>query len=195
MRVPPSGGTYFAKMSLEKNVIAGCKKGDRIAIRHLYEQSAGWMLGVALRYISDRNEAMSLVNLSLLNALEKLDSFDENRGEKIEAWLKTILVRKTIDYMRKEKLIHEKETNVDARGYDTNMGEGNTRKEELRSLVNRLSPSTRSVFNLYAIEGYKHKEIAEMLHISIGTSKWHLNDARKKLKAMLAVLDTKKIPG
>ncbi len=148
-----------------------------------------------MRYVSDRNEAMSLVNLSLLTALEKLKEFDENRIEKIEAWLKTILVRKTIDYMRKEKLINEREIQNEMAEAETpyHDGESNTRKEELRGMINKLNPSSKAVFNLYAIEGYKHAEIAEMLGISIGTSKWHLSDARKKLQSMLTVLDQEKI--
>lgn len=145
------------------------------------------MLGVALRYIPDRNEAMSVVNISLLAALDGLKTFNENRAEHIEGWLKKILVRKAIDYLRKEKMASEEisETNQGV----INHGESNRRKEELMAMINSLPPKTRSVFNLFAIEGYKHQEIAEMLEISDGTSKWHLNEARKLLRQKLEQSD------
>lgn len=130
---------------------------------------------------------MSVVNNSLLVALEKLDDFDEKRSEHIEAWLKKILVRKAIDYLRKEKMssvdIKENSSHV------VNEGESNRRQEELMAMVNSLPPQTRSVFNLFAIEGYKHKEIADLLQISDGTSKWHLNEARRLLREKLEQLD------
>jgi len=145
------------------------------------------MLGVALRYIPDRNEAMSVVNISLLAALDGLKKFDENRTESIEAWLKKILVRKAIDYLRREKMSSEEISETHGKAF--NRGESNRRKEELMGMVNSLPPKTRSVFNLFAIEGYKHREIAKLLQISDGTSKWHLNEARKLLRIKLEQLD------
>lgn len=150
------------------------------------------MLGVAMRYVRDRNEAMSVVNLSILKAIENLKKFDENKPEKIEVWLKTILVRKLIDYQRKENrngsvidFAERPET-----GNTISLNGENTRKEALKEMINSLPTQTKLVFNLYAIEGYKHKEISEMLKISEGTSKWHLSDARKKLQLMLEKMDS-----
>lgn len=149
------------------------------------------MLGVAMRYISDRNEAMSVVNLTILKALEKLKKFDENKEEKIEAWFKTILIRKLIDYQRKKRrdlgVIEFAERPQP--GNTVSINEEGTRKEALKEMINTLPTQTKMVFNLYAIEGYKHKEISKMLHISEGTSKWHLSDARKKLKVLLLKMD------
>lgn len=145
------------------------------------------MQGIAMRYIPDRNEAMSVVNISLISALEGMKKFDENREEHIEAWLKKILVRKAIDFLRKEKMVDE--VTSDTGQQVANQGESSTRMQELMAMVNSLPPRTRSVFNLFAIEGYKHHEIAEMLEISDGTSKWHLNEARKLLRLKLEQLD------
>jgi len=174
-------------MAIRVETIRGCKEGDRKAVKDFYEESSGWMLGVSLRYISDRNEAMSVVNLSLISALKALKKFDENRAEDIESWLKTILVRKAIDYLRREKMGSEEISEEMIRV--KNQGESNRRKEELMNMVNSLPPKTCAVFNLFAIEGYKHREIAEMLGISDGTSKWHLNEARKLLRVKLEKLD------
>lgn len=174
-------------MAISAETIRACKEGDRKAIKAFYMESSAWMLGVSMRYIPDRNEAMSVVNTSILSALEALEKFDENRSEHIEAWLKKILIRKAIDYLRKNKIQNEEIS--ESTGMVENQGESNSRKDELMKMVNALPPKTRSVFNLFAIEGYKHQEIATMLEISEGTSKWHLNDARKLLRKKLEQLD------
>lgn len=179
-------------MAISAKTIEACKKGNRKAIKAFYEDCSGWMLGVSLRYIPDRNEAMSVVNMSLLAALDGLKKYDENRAEQIEAWLKTILVRKAIDYLRKEKMNDEAvngEATGETFGKVANQGESNQRREELMEMVNSLPAKTRAVFNLFAIEGYKHAEIATMLEISDGTSKWHMNEARKLLREKLEQLD------
>jgi len=174
-------------MAISVKTIKACKKGDRKAIKALYEDCSGWMLGISQRYITDRNEAMSVVNMSLIAALDGLKNYDENRSEHIEAWLKKILIRKAIDYLRKNKMGTAEISDTTAQV--SNLGESNRRKEELMAMVNSLPPKTRAVFNLFAIEGYKHKEIANMLEISDGTSKWHLNEARKLLRRKLEQLD------
>lgn len=182
-------------MAISLQTLRGCKKGSKAAIKALYQESSGWMLGIAMRYVCDRNEAMSVVNMSILKALENLKKFDENKAEKIESWMKTILVHKLIDYQRKQKnddQIVDFAERPDT-GKPTSINEENTRKEALKAMINSLPTQTRLVFNLYAIEGYKHKEIAEMLNISDGTSKWHLSDARQKLQKMLLKMDAYRI--
>jgi RNA polymerase sigma-70 factor (ECF subfamily) len=175
-------------MELNSEIIRKCAKGDRGAIKAFYNSVAGWMLGICLRYIKDRNEAMSVVNLSLLAALENLKTFDATREEKIEAWLKTILIRKAIDYLRKNKLVFGQDNASQAESLQiatVEETESRLGRQALLEMINALNPASKAVFNLYAIEGYKHAEIAEMLGISVGTSKWHLSDARKKLQAMV----------
>jgi len=174
-------------MAISVETIKACRKGDRKAIKAFYEDCSGWMLGISQRYIADRNEAMSVVNMSLIAALDGLKNYDENRSEHIEAWLKKILVRKAIDYLRKEKMSTEEISETASKV--VNLGVSNRRKEELMEMINSLPTKTRAVFNLFAIEGYKHREIAKMLEITDGTSKWHLNEARKLLRTKLEQLD------
>ncbi len=178
-------------MAIETEIIKACKNGEERAFKTFYQDCSGWMLGVGMRYIRDRNEAMSLVNISVLTALEKIKSFDESKPQKIEAWLKTILIRKIIDYKRKNK--------ESADGYDdipaekitrVNWNDETTRKTALQEMIHTLPDRSRLVFNLYAIEGYTHPEISKMLKIAEGTSKWHLSDARQKLQALLAKMDS-----
>ncbi len=174
-------------MSVDSKTIEACKKGKRKAVEKLYKESAGWMLGITRRYVYDRNEAMSIVNTAMLSVVQSIGSFDENRSENIEAWIKTILIRKIIDYNRKK----EREAQVIELNNDHSVlnvfddTDHLSRMNDLKKMINMLPNKTRLVFNLYAIEGYKHKEIAEMLEISEGTSKWHLNDARTKLQAKI----------
>lgn len=176
------------QMPVESKTIQSCKKNERRGIEILYKESAGWMLGVARRYIQDRNEAMSIVNMALLSALKHIKTFDESRPQKFEAWLKTILIRKLIDYQRKNqketKVIDITEMDYQPVNSDSKADES-THVEELKAMIHSLPLQTKTVFNLYAIEGFKHREIAELLHISEGTSKWHLSEARKKLQEKL----------
>ncbi|MCH2215339.1 MAG: RNA polymerase sigma factor [Flavobacteriales bacterium] len=181
-------------MAVGVDLICKCKSGDQAAIKDLYEQSAGWMLGVGLRYLSDRNEAMSVVNTSILAALGGLKKYDFNRNESFEAFLKTILIRKLLDYIKKEKRKRWDDELVESQGgVVINNGLSNSRQAELYAMIQKLPIKTATVFNLFAIEGYKHSEIAEMLHISEGTSKWHLNEARTKLQKMVAEWDQIKL--
>ncbi len=183
-------------MAIGTDVIAGCKKGSKEAVKAFYQDCSPWMLGVAIRYVRDRNEAMSLVNISVLTAIEKIGKFDESREQKIEAWLKKILVRKVMDYKRKNRTDEEVVNIADHASYritaTSENGEG-TRKAALQRIVDSLPDRTRTVFNLYAIEGYSHKEIAGLLKIAEGTSKWHLSEARTQLKKMLIAMDDYRI--
>ncbi len=174
-------------MSVDLKTIKACKKGKRKAIERLYKDCAGWMLGIVRRYEYDRNEAMSIVNTAMMAVVNSLPSFDETRVESIEAWIKTILIRKVIDYQRaKEREAQVIELNSDHEALShTDSTDQLSRLNDLKMLINSLPTKTRTVFNLYAIEGYKHREIAELLGISEGTSKWHLNEARTKLQEKL----------
>lgn len=181
----------FEFMAISSEVIKGCKKSKKQAVKALYEDCAGWMLGVAVRYLSDRNEAMSIVNTAILAALENIKKFDTSKEEKIEAWLKTILVRKVIDYKRKNaRTESENLNNNPSEVYIIkSFNAESTNQQDLLKMINLLPDRSRMVFNLFAIEGYKHSEISEMMGISEGTSKWHLAEARKKLQEMLLKLD------
>ncbi|MEM9050417.1 MAG: RNA polymerase sigma factor [Bacteroidota bacterium] len=181
-------------MAVGRDLIEKCKNGDQAAIRNLYEQSAGWMLGIGMRYLSDRNEAMSVVNASILKALDGLKKYDSDRSESFEALLKTILIRKLLDYLKKEKRKRWDEELAEHHGEGIkNAGISNSRRAELTSMIQSLPMKTATVFNLFAIEGYKHVEIAKMLNITQGTSKWHLNEARKRLQKMVVEWDRIKL--
>src|SRR5690606_8436222 len=106
-------------------------------------------------------------------------------------WAKKLLINHIIDELRKEDAYLKNITLVDIEveeveiGNVLNLGEKKFDEQELRLLLKTLPKVTQQVFNMFAIDGYKHREIAEMLNISEGTSKWHVNEARKRLKEMM----------
>lgn len=182
-------------MAIDPLLISASKKGKERAIKDLYQQSFGFIMSICLRYSTNRDEAVGWVNICFAKAIEKIDQFDDKRKEPFEAWLQTLSLRTLIDQFRKEKR-HDQHIHPSAQPEDVsseanvsyNLGEMNLAVEDLYRLIAELPESTRIVFNLYAIDGYKHKEISELLNISEGTSKWHLSEARKRLQKQLEEL-------
>jgi RNA polymerase sigma-70 factor (ECF subfamily) len=145
------------------------------------------MSSIAIRYCDSKDEALQGLNFGFLKVLKSLDKYNEKFA--LATWIRNILVNHLIDEYRKTKRRTEREQvsasedNVD--GISLNMAEYKWEEDQLRSYLAALPNVTQHVFNLYAIDGYQHKEIAELLNMSIGTSKWHVSDARKRLRKML----------
>ena len=141
------------------------------------------MIGMCLRYTRDRNLAMEIVNNGFLRGFKKLHTFQFNGS--LEGWLRKIVYHSLADHFKKKSSnIHFLDIEEADRPKNNRVLEGLYAEDILKS-VDRLPEATRQVFILYAIEGYKHHEIAEELGISTGTSKWHLSEARKKLRSYL----------
>ncbi len=171
--------TYMSDIEL----INACLVNDRKAQEQLYRQYFPKMIAMCFRYTTDREKAMTIVNDGFLKVFTKLDSF--NHQGSFEGWIRRIVFNALSDYFKKENrylkfMILEdrdkptKEVNSDKLYY-----------EDLLEMVKELPNATQKVFRLYAIEGFNHREIAEQLCISQGTSKWHLSEARKKLKELI----------
>ena len=143
-------------------------------------------MSVALRYSKHRDEAKLILNDSFLKVFSKINQFDTKQSFKL--WFRTIIIHTAIDYYRKDKwfdrLVGLDDKNLIASN-SFNEGWNNLLYEELIEQIQQLSPGYRIVFNLYAIEGYKHHEIAEKLNISIGSSKSNYAKARRKLQQAL----------
>jgi RNA polymerase sigma factor (sigma-70 family) len=161
-------------------------QGDRKSQELLYKQFYGFAMGVCLRYTQTRDEALEVVNDGFLKVFTKGEQFDSNYSFK--AWLKRIMVNTALDYYRKNQKHYYHENIEDA--HEVSISEANPISnlsyEELIDLVNKLPPSYRMVFSLFAIDGYSHEEIGKQLGISEGTSKSNLSRARDALRAMLA---------
>ncbi len=174
-----------------QQLLESCKAGKRDSQKELYRYFYNYGMTVCSRYAHDREEAREILNDGFLKVFTNLNQYDSSRSFK--AWFNRILVNTCIDYFRKNKsnpqvvdLIHAQHVEVSPTAIQQ------LSAAEISALVQKLSPSYRMVFNLYVVDGFKHKEIAEKLGISIGTSKSNLAKARVKLKAMIHSLEDKK---
>ena len=166
-------------------LIKGCIAGDRALQTKLYDLFAPKMLGVCLRYSKNREEAEEVLHEGFLKVFTYIKNF---RGDgSFEGWIRKIMVNCALSRFRNKSMLHPV-IGLDAFHYDaagqTDIA-SNMDAKELLSLVQSLPPGYRMVFNLYVFEGYKHREIAEALGISEGTSKSNLSDARAFLQKAL----------
>ena len=177
-------------MLVNQTLINECLKNNRKAQFELYQICYGVLMSICYRYRANKEDAEELLNQGFLKVLLNLDKY--NVKVPFEAWIRRIMVNTIIDEFRKSKKEKEhlnyadfqEETYLDNR-VDFNLADLNFEAEELLNMLNKLPEMSRKVFNLYAIDGYAHKEIAEMLTISVGTSKWHVSFARAELKKMI----------
>nr|WP_121271244.1 sigma-70 family RNA polymerase sigma factor [Pedobacter schmidteae] len=164
--------------------IAGCKKKDRKCQKGLYQIFYSYAMRMCIRYAKDKDEAIELVNDGFMRVFIHIHRYDETRSFK--AWLSTIMINTSIDHYRKQiKRIEMEELNAKHEMEDKESILSHIHYEELIKLVQKLSVAYRTVFNLFAIDGYTHEEISAMLSISVGTSKSNLFKAREQLKKML----------
>ncbi len=174
---------YSSKCS-DYELIQGCKLSNRLAQKNLYERYFGKMYGIAMRYTQNQEEALEILNNSFLKVFTSLDKYEDNNN--LAGWIARIVFNTAIDFVRRNtKYRKVMDFNVQNNAAVGNGSIENLQVEYLYRLIQKLPPSSRTVFNLYVIDGYKHKEIAELLEISVGTSKWHLANARKELQSMI----------
>ncbi|PWG79901.1 sigma-70 family RNA polymerase sigma factor [Pararcticibacter amylolyticus] len=167
-----------------QQLIAGCLKQDRKDQKMLYKTFYGYAMSICLRYAGNRYEASEILNHGFFKVFSNLNKYSTDKPFK--AWIGRIMMNASIDYYRSnirmanaddlekaENLVHE------------DLPDKKLRYDDLLAMIQQLPNAYRTVFNLYAIEGYTHEEIAVMLGISTGTSKSNLFKARDKLKRMI----------
>ena len=168
----------------EKRLLKQAIAQNREAQRLLYEKHAPKMLSVCRQYVKDLHFAEDVMVHGFVKAFKKLDTF-EGRGS-FEGWLRKIMVRESISHLRKQQFVVFDDEQL--------LNEGTTLEEDtsslldvdyIQTLIDELPEGYKMVFVLYAVEGYKHQEIAKMLDISVGTSKSQLFKARKLLQENL----------
>ncbi len=166
-------------------LIKGCLKGNQTSQLRLYEHFYSYGMGISLRFTQSRQEALEVLNDGFLKAFLKIESYDSSFPFK--PWLRRILINASIDYYRKYHKADKEESNfLPPENPSThNLAIENLAFEDLLQVMQKLSPAYRMVFNLYAIEGMTHKDIALQLGISVGASKSNLSKARKHLQSML----------
>jgi RNA polymerase sigma-70 factor (ECF subfamily) len=168
----------------ELQVIKGCKRGDQKSQRLLYQQYASKMLGVSRRYTKSVEDAEEVLSNAFIKAFKNFEHF---KGEgSLEGWLRKIVVRESLNFIRYQKNLFvelEEDLHADKQHYNPDQAE----VDRLMGLIDDLPLGYKTVFNLFAIEGYSHKEIAEMLEISENTSKSQLSKARSHLQKRLSI--------
>lgn len=164
-------------------MIAKARKGHRRSQTELYKLFYSYVISVALRYSSNRDEAMEITHDAFVKMFTHLDKYQTDQAFK--PWLRKITVNAAIDHFRKYKGMpnHLEVLENDAR--INNDALVSMEVEEIMKLITMLSPAYRMVFSLYVVEGFNHQEIAERLEISIGTSKSNLAKARMRLQQLV----------
>lgn len=183
------------QMSSETDLIEGCIRGDRKMQYELYERFSPKMYGVCLRYAANAEEAEDILQEGFIKVFKKIGSY---RGDgSFEGWIRRIFVNTAIEHFRKKSYLQpiteQEESSIEGK-YVSVLD--SLAEKDIIKLIQQLSPGYRTVFNMYVIEGYTHKQIAEALKISEGTSKSQLSRAKLILQDLVKKhLDrTKQLP-
>src|ERR1700743_433357 len=169
-------------------LIRGCIKQDRKSQKMLYKAFYGFSMAICLRYAGNRDEAAEVMNQGFFKVFTKIDSYDSNRPFK--AWLGKIMMNVSIDYYRANLKMAYTEDLDKAEGMtDGELPDRKLNYDDLLAMIQKLPNAYRTVFNLFAVDGYSHEEIGEMLGISSGNSKSKLHKARQKLKTLISEAD------
>lgn len=167
------------------DIIEGCRQWKRSSQEALYRQFFGYAMAICLRYASNKDEAIEILNDGFLKIFNHIQSYDTSRPFK--SWLSKIMANTAIDHLRSKKKISFSEDITQA--YDLGVHDDKALDklayEEILQLVQDLPPAYKTVFNLYVMEGFQHQEIADLLGISEGTSKSNLFKAKRILKTKI----------
>lgn len=177
-------------MELNNEIIQQIKKNDRKVILRLYENTFNVLMSTAVRYKSNKEDQMAIVNTAFMKIIDSIEQFKV--GSNYFSWAKRIVSNTVIDDFRKNKKYKDlfkadiDETAEPFTGDFTPEAYKEMEAEEVQQILDQLPPATKITFNLFAIDGYSYKEIAEELNIGYETVKWHVKEARKRLKIILS---------
>ena len=177
-------------MELNNEIIQQIKKNDRKIILRLYETTFNVLMSTAVRYKANREDQMAIVNTAFMKIIDSIDQFKV--GSNYFSWAKRIVSNTVIDDFRKNKKYKElfnaevdETANPITRDFTPEAYKAMD-AEDIQKILDHLPPATKITFNLFAIDGYSYKEIAEELNIGYETVKWHVKEARKRLKIILS---------
>ena len=165
-------------------ILIGCKKLHRESQKLLYEEFYAYALSICLRYADNRDEASEILNDGFMKIFTNIKLYDLSKAFK--PWLRKIMVNTAINNY------HKKQRNIQAAEIDQAKNQSEAENiisgisyQEIIAMLQKLPPAYRTVFNLHVLEGYKHEEIAQMLDITVGTSKSNLFKAKESLKKIM----------
>jgi RNA polymerase sigma factor (sigma-70 family) len=174
-----------------KKLIAGCLQQNRKDQKMLYKAFYGFAMSICLRYAGNRYEAVEIMNQGFLKVFNNLDKYDTDRP--FIAWVGRIMINTSVDYYRSNlKLLLNDDLEAAEDIGHNDLPDQKLNYDDLLGMIQQLPNGYRTVFNLFAIEGFSHEEIATQLNISTGTSKSNLFKAREKLKIM--ILNSVRLP-
>lgn len=170
----------------EEQLVKKCLEKDALAQKQLFEHYSRRMMGVCLRYSQDGDEAQDVLQMGFIKVFEKLDMY--NFKGSLEGWIRKIIVNTALDNIRRNKKFLN-DVEMDKVDYQLHNHTENAidtlSAQDLLKVIQEMPPGFRTVFNMFAIEGYSHKEIAEELNISVNTSKSQYSRARAHLQKTL----------
>ena len=175
-------------MNIELDLITACVNHERRAEYELYKLCYRYLMSICIRYTNHKEEAEEALNTGFLKILTGLKNYKPEIPFKV--WIRKIMVNTLIDAYRKEKKhkdqIQYVEEYYETSDYaDVNNALARMDTQQIHTFIKKLPPTSQKVFNLYVVDGFGHKEIAQMLEMSEGTSKWHLSFSRQQLKEMI----------
>lgn len=182
----------YSPKSTDEDLIQGCKDQHRLAQKYLYQRYYGKMVVICKRYTSNEDEAIDVLNRAFMKVFNSIGDFKATGT--LSGWMARIVFTTAIDYIRQNNRYNkamdfnvEKDVQINPAVIDQLVA------EDLYQALEHLPNTVRAVFSLYVLDGYKHREIAELLDISINTSKWHLSAAKKQLQQLLKNYDRSRI--
>ena len=193
-------GNIFFINNNEETLLERLRENDNLAQRQLFDRYQKKLFMICYRYMRDEDEALDALNRSFLKIFLKIHQYKAET--KLETWLQRITINTCLDVIKSQKTYKKNfiQTNEFNLYGEPDENQNNIDEwweaataipsEVLYQLIEKLPPATSNVFNLFAIDGFTHPQIASQLKISIGTSKWHLNNARSILKEKVIQLIT-----
>lgn len=167
------------------SLVEECRAGNRRAQESLFRKFYAFAMQTAMRYSRNEDDAADITSVAFTKAFRSIHSFDINKGS-LHGWIQRIVINEAIDQVKAKEKFSDYETveKTGEAGIDNN-AIAKLSAQELLALIRMLPPLRQTVFNLYVIEGYNHREIAELTGMKEGTSKWHLAEAREQLKQQI----------
>lgn len=179
--------TATAQASELESLIHGCVRNDRTAQERVYRLFYGRMMALVRQYINQAEIAEEILNNGFLRAFQKVSLY--NFQGSFEGWIRKIIFRAVCDYVKTAEKPGTQVAINESHEYVSREDASRLEYDELLSMVQELPLATRTVFNMYVMEGFNHREIHEAIGISEGTSKWHLSEGRRLLRERIESLE------
>ncbi len=179
-------------MTIDQKLIKDCINRKSTAEYELYKLTYSYLMSICIRYTKSEDKAKEILNIGFYRILNNLGKYQP--AVPFKAWIRKVLINTLINEFRKEKIHYGKMEYVD-NYFETNkhsdINEAITKLDvkEIYRLIAKLPLVNQQIFNLYFIDGFKHREIAELLNINENTCKWHLTVAKEKLREMINQVD------